>query len=287
MKATHNIPKVSCDSAQEVETSEVCTQFFGSIISGGLKAGLTQLKSDIERNVGKVKDDQLLAHGNNVACESSAVNIARTSQLNLGGVEKKFLRRKLGNPSTVVELPNGDQFDTRTIMQPQHGKNNRLGEVTVKPIANGMKSNLAIDYDTPSDKFIEASKRHGIVDLCLGSDAQSDEIDLEDNVIVVTDGEKKRSLPQPINLDNAGKYIAKGNRRSRIRQCALKTKYDKTADEAEKEKSRTLVNITKTHGTPLKEMRVNEFIEDSVAMGMDTGEAREMMIEELGSEFDE
>ena len=32
-------------------------------------------------------------------------------------------------------------------------KKNRLGEVTVKQIANGMKSNLVIDYDTPSDFF--------------------------------------------------------------------------------------------------------------------------------------
>ena len=88
LEATHNIPKVACDSAQELETSETCTQFFGNIIGSGLKAGLTQLKSDIERSAGKIKDDQVLAHGRNVSCESSVVNIARSSPLNLGGADK-------------------------------------------------------------------------------------------------------------------------------------------------------------------------------------------------------
>ena len=139
----------------------------------------------------------------------------------------KILRRQLGKPSTVVELPNGDDFDTRSIMEAQHGKNNCLAEVMVKPIASGMKSNLEIDYDTPSDKFIEASRRHHIVDLCVGNVNQSDIENLDDEVIVVTNNLKMKSLPEPLNFEVAVKYVGKGNHRSGIRQSALKTKYDK------------------------------------------------------------
>ena len=122
--------------------------------------------------------------------------------------------------------------------------------------------------------------------MCGGGDWALGAVDLTEDTMIVSDEPKKRSLPEPLNLENAGKYVKNSNRRSRIRQNALKTKYDKTADEDEKVKACTLVNITKTHGTPTKENRVSEFVDDTIAMGMSMGEAREMMIEELGSKFE-
>ena len=46
-----------------------------------------------------------------------------------------------------------------------------------------------------------------------------------------------------------------------------------------------LVNITKVHSSPSKEDRVSQLIEDTLEMGLDTGDAREMMIAELGNEM--
>ena len=66
----------------------------------------------------------------------------------------------------------------------------------------------------------------------------------------------------------------------------LNMKYDKNSGKATKEKARNLVAMTKVHGKPIKEQRVNEMIDDTIAMGMSTGEAREMMIEELSAEFE-
>ena len=47
----------------------------------------------------------------------------------------------------------------------------------------------------------------------------------------------------------------------------MKRKYDQSADEDEKEKAAKLVEITKVHVTPVKELQVNEVIGDNVANG--------------------
>ena len=65
----------------------------------------------------------------------------------------------------------------------------------------------------------------------------------------------------------------------------MKLKYDKSAAEDEKEDASKLVAITKSHHSPSKEDRITQFIEDSIAMGLDTGDAKEMMIAELGNEI--
>ena len=51
-----------------------------------------------------------------MSCVNAAVNIAKTSHLNLGGDQKNWLRTQIGKPSTIVELPYGNDFDTRTII---------------------------------------------------------------------------------------------------------------------------------------------------------------------------
>ena len=60
-------------------------------------------------------------------------------------------------------------------------------------------------------------------------------------------------------------------------------KYDKGTDKDMKEEATKLIAITKSQRTPTKEQRVTGFLEGSIVMGLDTGEAKEMMITELGN----
>lgn len=62
-------------------------------------------------------------------------------------------------------------------------------------------------------------------------------------------------------------------------------KYDKSVGEDEKEEASKLVAIIKAHQSPVKEDRITQFIEDSIAMGLNIGDAKEMMIAELGNEI--
>ena len=59
---------------------------------------------------------------------------------------------------------------------------------------------------------------------------------------------------------------------------------DENFGEDEKEDATKLVSITKAHQSPNKEYRIQQFIEDSIAMGLDTGDAKAMMIAELGND---
>jgi len=52
-----------------------------------------------------------------------------------------------------------------------------------------------------------------------------------------------------------------------------------------KEEAAKLIAITKLQSSPSKEQRVTEIIEDSIVMGLDTEDAKEMMIAELGNEL--
>ena len=65
----------------------------------------------------------------------------------------------------------------------------------------------------------------------------------------------------------------------------MKLKYAKNTNENAKEEAAKLIAITKSQSSPSKEQRVTEFLEDSIAMGLDTGDAKEMMIAELGNEL--
>ena len=97
-----------------------------------MKAGLDKMKGELERLGDTSKEEHILYQGKAVSSENAALNIAKTSHLNLGGHQKNWLWTQIGKPSTLVELPNGDNFDKRTIMVPQHGKNNWLGVVANK-----------------------------------------------------------------------------------------------------------------------------------------------------------
>ena len=104
--------------------------------------------------------------------------------------------------------------------------------------------------------------------------------------IIISDGDGKAHLPTPINLQSSGKYTSSAaGRRSRIRRSSLELKYDKSSSEDQKASAAKLISITKTHHSPSRESRVTEFIEDSIALGLDTGDAKEMMIAELGNEI--
>ena len=65
----------------------------------------------------------------------------------------------------------------------------------------------------------------------------------------------------------------------------MKLKYAKNTNENAKEEAAKLIAITTSQSSPYKEQRVTEFLEDSIAMGLDTGDAKEMMIAELGNEL--
>ena len=100
--------------------------------------------------------------------------------------------------------------------------------------------------------------------------------------ITFEESTEKRTLPSPTNLNASGKYESKVDvRRSKIRRASLKDKYDSNIDAESKEKAAKLVDITKVQSSPVKEQRVTQLIEDTIAMGMDTGDAKQMMIEEL------
>ena len=108
--------------------------------------------------------------------------------------------------------------------------------------------------------------------------------------IVVSDtngsGMGRAQLPTPKDLYNSGHLNLSSavGRRNRIRRTSLKTKYDKNVSKDEKEDATKLVFITKAHQIPNKEDRIQQFIEDSIAMGLDTGDAKTMMIAELGND---
>ena len=108
--------------------------------------------------------------------------------------------------------------------------------------------------------------------------------------IVVSDmdgsGMGRAQLPTPKNLYTGGHLNSSSavGRRNRIRRSSLKTKYDKSACEDDKKVASKLVAITKSHQSPGKDARVHQFIEDSIAMGLDTGDAKAMMIAELGND---
>ena len=111
---------------------------------------------------------------------------------------------------------------------------------------------------------------------------------------MITDGDDafgfgmgRAQLPTPMDLNSSGQFKPSSavGRRNRIRRSSLKLKYDKSVGEDEKEEATKLVAITKAHQSPVKEDRITQFIEDSIAMGLDTGDAKEMMIAELGSEI--
>ena len=105
-------------------------------------------------------------------------------------------------------------------------------------------------------------------------------------VVSDTDGSSmgRAQLPTPKYLYNSGHLNLSSavGRRNRIMRTSLKTKYDKNVGEDEKEDATKLVSITKSHQSPNKEYRIQQFIEDSIAMGLDTGDAKAMMIAELG-----
>ena len=105
--------------------------------------------------------------------------------------------------------------------------------------------------------------------------------------IIISDGDGKAHLPTPMNLDSSGQYTSSAaGRRSRIRRSSLELKYDKSSSEDQKASAAKLINITKTHHSPSRESRVTEFIEDSIVLGLDTGNVKEMMIVELGNKID-
>ena len=67
---------------------------------------------------------------------------------------------------------------------------------------------------------------------------------------------------------------------------SLELKYNKSSNKERKASTAKLINITKTHHSPSRESHVTEFIEDSIVLDLDTGNAKEMMIAELGNEID-
>ena len=96
------------------------------------------------------------------------------------------------------------------------------------------------------------------------------------------------SLPTPVNLESSGVFKPTSSaaaRRSRIRRASLKVKYDKATNDDAKEEATILIDITKLQRTPNKEQRVTEFLEDTIVMGLDTGQAKEMTITELGNDL--
>ena len=95
-----------------------------------------------------------------------------------------------------------------------------------------------------------------------------------------------RQFPVQCNLDADG-YSGKKSvdRRSKIRRASLKVKYDKSLDTPTKDEAAMLVDITKHQSSPSKEKRISQLIDDTIEMGLDTGEACEMMIAELSLEL--
>ena len=174
MHATHLIPTQS-SSTKPTNTIDNCTSFFGNIMGGALKVGVEKMKSDLSRRPtapSSKQENQIIQHGENATYEYAALNIAKSSHYNLTEDDRGLLREQLGKPTTLVKLPNGDDFDTRYIMEGQHGKNNRLGDVVVKEIHDGVKSNLEIDYDFVTSDYVEANKNQldTIVDLTEDGD---------------------------------------------------------------------------------------------------------------------
>ena len=111
------------------------------------------------------------------------------------------------------------------------------------------------------------------------------------NPIAVTETVEKTekvatSLLTPTTLDTGGYPNETAvNCYNKIRRASLKAKYDPSVTSDQKADAAKLVLITKHHGSPSKEERVTQLIEDTIQMGIDTGEAKEMMIAELGSEM--
>ena len=95
------------------------------------------------------------------SCEFAASNIATRSQA-LTMLTRKEMKNSIGKPSTTVQLPSGNWFDTRLIAgNNQHSSNNKLGgemvgeEDSEMRFHPGMKSNLDIDWSIQSNEYID------------------------------------------------------------------------------------------------------------------------------------
>ena len=142
--------------------------FMGKVLSAGLQSALSTMQQDVHRDahestIGKkvpvLSDDQIISRTEHVLYDTIANNIVRNGGISVEG--RKVLAGNMGT-STIVTLPNGEDFDTKVISTTSdfHAKNNRLtlaaAERGLKKPHAGMKSNLEIDYNNLSQVYLDA-----------------------------------------------------------------------------------------------------------------------------------
>ena len=96
------------------------------------------------------------------AAEKMSKSAAEMSQEQL-----QYLRNVVGTPTTFVTLPNGQQFDTKTITSSgAHARNNRMTDATSsKQVQPGMVSNLEFDLTSPTNDYLRAAATYKMASI--------------------------------------------------------------------------------------------------------------------------
>ena len=162
---TRAIPPTTEKSDDKKNLGAASSAFLSSVFENAVESRFKKMRDDIDSenmlNHGKKSSkkvyENVIQRGKNGIAQEASTHIAKFGNQKLNHEEINFLRNQIGRPSTKVVLPNGANFDTRYIMSDgQHGKNNRLGTTSTKPIHPGMKSNLKVDFEGASDNYINA-----------------------------------------------------------------------------------------------------------------------------------
>ena len=131
------------DPAQESPHTGV-GMFMGKVLSVGLHSALLIMQQDVhcdahESTIGKkvpvLSDDQIISCTEHVLYDTVANNIVRNGGISVEG--RKVLAGNMGT-STIVTLPNGEEFDTKVISTTSdfHTKKNHL---TLAAAERGLK----------------------------------------------------------------------------------------------------------------------------------------------------
>ena len=259
---TRLIPRAPGNNEEEQDKTNNQQQFgsfLGNVIANASRASVPVAKQSLQQVNGEVSDKQLQhvqKQAKSAACVDAAYNISRHGPTQLSNINRAWLQEQIGKPTTVVELPSGDKFDTRTIGDKNaHSRNNGLLDISNvdpvdKPNHPGMKSNLKIDYSQVTEKFLGAHDgRNKIQPINLDSNFESGQPASYDLTVGAPD-EKPKAV-ETVNLMNDGAVGSASGDQARFvtpkahpkARKPVYTKADSMFDRVLKKSRRTLTKI--------------------------------------------
>jgi len=141
------------NTAQSIPPEVQTANFMGNVFGSAMFAA-----NDVYTAASKAKAKDPQGVSMDAFYDAAALNTIKKGEV-LSFEARSAMRNQFGF-STIVALPGGKSFDTKTISRPSnfHAKNNRFNSQNDVGPATGMKNNLEIDYsDTFSSTFKQAS----------------------------------------------------------------------------------------------------------------------------------